>query len=82
MTNPTTKVKGLRVVCDGSNLRTKVYDSKGNCIGPIQRLQITIDCSTPHPTLMLQLPISEIDIVIPEEGVDVKLDPIVSLEEV
>ena len=85
MTNPTKPVKGLRVICDGTTNGTKVLDSQGNPIGMVQALQINIDCNEQIPTMTLKLAFSELDITIPEDGVEVELNadiPIVSSEEV
>lgn len=71
--NPMKKVKGLRVICDGSVHGTKVLDSQGNPIGMIQSLQINIDHNKQVPTMVMTMFFSELDIVIPEEGITVEL---------
>ena len=73
MTNPTKNPKSLRVVCDGTTNGTTVFDAKGNPIGMVQSIQINIDCNNQIPTMMMQIALPELDIVVPEEGVEVKL---------
>jgi hypothetical protein len=74
MTNPTTTPKTLRVICDGTTAGTRILDANGNLIGRVQSLQIDIDIQNRIPTMSMKMAVSELDILVPEDGVTVQLD--------